>query len=330
MKTTTYATRKKTSGCPSAAGGFTSSCVFALATTASAGVMIAAIAGEAIPQQEHRPSPYRVPVSSSFFGFPPYATLSIGTPAQHAKVLFDSGSPLLWTRGEGNNDTALSQADRQCPPPEYVPSDSSTSASVADKTSFAYGEGFMSGPTYADVVGFADESSPMKVLPRTDGVNVTVASATDNLPIECFAGLLGMDYGSEFMSRYQHQQQQNNSSHYFATNFSMDPSVVDSWFEIGLSGGGGGGDDENGIFWDPSLCVNVLPATDDPAVRMRPKGPTFTLWWQFDVPSFRIGTKTSDVAGSNATIQQQQALVDDGTSAVMGNFASIFHPVRAL
>ena len=248
----------------------------------------------------------RIPINMTTYT--PTVTLYVGTPPQKVTVLFDSGSPLFWTRGMDPKGQCAVQ---------YNSNVSSTSEQGSGDVVFLYGTGGITGPSSTDLAGF---DSPPSM--RTEVTST--AKQTDLTP--CYDGILGMNEGSQFMTSYFNYYGTVDAEKYFVTDFNFilpnnAADDVENWFEIG--------DPEDGTgsyFNNPSECVALLPRSFEVEDRMvvapiqgQPQA-NKTFWWQFNVTQFTIG--------DHKNTGPANAFVDDGSGGVIGNFALIFSPVR--
>ena len=246
----------------------------------------------------------RIPINMTTYS--PTVTLYVGTPPQKVTVLFDSGSPLFWTRGI--------DPEGQCAV-QYNSNVSSTSEQGSGDVVFFYGTGGITGPSSTDLAGF---DSPPSM--RTE---VTSTSKQTDFPF-CYDGILGMDEASQLMTSYFKNYGTVDAEKYYVTDFNYilpnnATDDVESWFEIG--------DPEDGTgsyFKNPSECVALLPRSFEDRMVVGPllgqHEANATFWWQFNVTQFAIG--------DNKSTGRANAFVDDGAQGVSGNFAHIFSDVR--
>lgn len=111
-----------------------------------------------------------------------YGTISIGTPAQSFKVVFDTGSANLWVPSK--------KCKANCHKKNLF--DASASSSFAQdnrKFSIAYGSGSVRGKLGSDTLNVAG----INVVKQTFGLGTSLSDELGNVP---FDGILGMGYKS--------------------------------------------------------------------------------------------------------------------------------------
>lgn len=240
----------------------------------------------------------------------PYLPVNVGTPPTTNWLSFDAGSPILWTSAVDGFDRKGVAPDGQKYTMRYNPEQSTTAEDQGENNTFVYGgPSVMEGRLYVDEVGLAELPSVTNIM------QVTVATYLNGggFGSSVDGGILGMDMESTIMKGYFENYDVPKEEQYYVTNFN---AFGDSYFDIG--------DDSllksKKIVGDV-MCVDTVPLNEEdrlvPKEKPGPIQPTFTMWWQYPVKSFRMG-------GTEITAKTQQSFADNGCTAILGNFQGFF------
>ncbi|EIW79067.1 acid protease [Coniophora puteana RWD-64-598 SS2] len=216
-----------------------------------------------------------------------YGNVSVGTPAQTYSVLFDTGSSDMFLAGPNCGTTCAGHAI-------YDPAQSSSSASTGKNFTLAYGGGAtVKGGQYTDTVALAGLRATNQTLGAATMYSPQLGKGT--FPAD---GLLGM--GFEEISNFP-------ASPVFSTLVNESASAAPVFgFKLAQSGDG------------PELYVGGTNAQlytgEFTYVPLEDKG-----WWQIKADSIDASTGS----GGNATLQEVHAIVDTGTTLIIGDPAQV-------
>jgi len=208
-----------------------------------------------------------------------YGVISIGTPAQDFKVLFDTGSSNLWVPGTSCSSVSCFLHKR------YDGSKSSTFVKNGASFSIQYGSGAVSGHLDQDLVTFAGlqiKGTVFAEVEKESGVSFVAAK---------FDGVLGMAFPSIAVDGVTPVFQQ-----------AVDQNLVDPVFSFWLSNqpdtSGKGGELTLGGY-DPTHFVGAL--TFLPLIN--------ESYWMIEIEGMSMG-------GAAVSVGSRKAVVDTGTSLI--------------
>jgi len=207
-----------------------------------------------------------------------YGTVSIGTPAQDFKILFDTGSADLWVPSATCTSAACQNHQKY---------DSSQSSSyVADGTTFSiqYGTGSMDGIVSQDVVQIGD----LQVTTKFGEAN----TEADFFQQTTFDGILGMAYSAIS------SEQVPTPFETMVSQGVVDDAVFSFYLNTAADGTAGGELTLGGVNPDHYTgAITYVPVTQQ-------------QYWNVDLQGAFVGTK-------KATITTTLAAIDTGTTLIV-------------
>ncbi|XP_035237009.1 pepsin A-like [Anguilla anguilla] len=213
-----------------------------------------------------------------------YGVISIGTPPQSFKVIFDSGSSNLWVPSVYCSSQACQNHDK------FNPQASSTFQSTNQPLSIQYGTGSMTGYLGYDTVEVGGITVPNQIF----GLSQTEAAFMAYMAAD---GILGLAYPSISSS----------SATPVFDNMMKQGLVSQDLFSVYLSSGGQAGSEVVFGGVDPSHytgSISWIPLSSE-------------TYWQITMQSVTINGQT--VACTSGC----QAIVDTGTSLIVGPSSDI-------
>ncbi|KAG5837780.1 hypothetical protein ANANG_G00216320 [Anguilla anguilla] len=213
-----------------------------------------------------------------------YGVISIGTPPQSFKVIFDSGSSNLWVPSVYCSSQACQNHDK------FNPQASSTFQSTNQPLSIQYGTGSMTGYLGYDTVEVGGITVPNQIF----GLSQTEAAFMAYMAAD---GILGLAYPSISSS----------SAMPVFDNMMKQGLVSQDLFSVYLSSGGQAGSEVVFGGVDPSHytgSISWIPLSSE-------------TYWQITMQSVTINGQT--VACTSGC----QAIVDTGTSLIVGPSSDI-------
>ncbi|XP_036440886.1 LOW QUALITY PROTEIN: gastricsin-like [Colossoma macropomum] len=210
-----------------------------------------------------------------------YGVISVGTPAQSFRVLFDTGSSNLWV------DSVYCSAQACTTHTQFNPQESSTYQSTSQTFYVSYGAGYLDG-----VFGYDTVTLSGITIPNQD-IGLSTNEPGENFVVAQFDGILGLAYpslavGSQTPLMDTMMQQGLLEQDLFAVYLSANEQ---SGSEVAF-----GGVDQNmyqgEIYWTPV---------------------TSETYWQIGIQEFLIGGQQT---GWCSQYSGCQAIVDTGTSAL--------------
>uniref|UniRef100_A0A914VAF3 Peptidase A1 domain-containing protein n=1 Tax=Plectus sambesii TaxID=2011161 RepID=A0A914VAF3_9BILA len=217
-----------------------------------------------------------------------YSTITVGTPPQNFKVLFDTGSSNLWLPCAGCSFSDIAcflHAKFDC-------SKSSTCNETSQPFQIQYGSGSMQGHVDYDTVCFGTADSGY-CTDRNQGLACATAEPGLAFVAAKFDGILGMGFDSISVNHILQPMDQ-----IFADKTKCPQSVIAFWLNRDTTGAHGG---------EMTLC-GTDPNHYTGSIAWEPV--THADYWRINMDSLAIGTT---VFGSNVS-----AIVDTGTSLMAG------------
>uniref|UniRef100_A0A0K0ENN2 Peptidase A1 domain-containing protein n=1 Tax=Strongyloides stercoralis TaxID=6248 RepID=A0A0K0ENN2_STRER len=218
-----------------------------------------------------------------------YGTITVGTPAQTFKVLFDTGSSNLWLPCKGcplSNLACLFHTKFDC-------GASSTCTATGQDFNIQYGSGSMSGKVDTDTVCFGTSSSQY-CTDKTQGFACAMQEPGMAFVAAKFDGILGMGWDSISVDKLNQPMDQIFSNKAICKN-----ALFAFWLNRDLNGNTQGGEmtlcDTDSAHYKGQIAWEPLTAED---------------YWRININGVNIGGQ--QITG------KVSAIVDTGTSLLTG------------
>ncbi|CEF67050.1 Cathepsin D [Strongyloides ratti] len=223
-----------------------------------------------------------------------YGTISVGTPAQDFKVLFDTGSSNLWLPCKGCPISNLACDFHK----QFDCSASTTCTSTNQDFNIQYGSGSMSGKVDTDTVCFGSSGSGY-CTDKTQGFACAMQEPGMAFVAAKFDGILGMGWDSISVDKLNQPMDQIFSNKNVCKN-----QVFAFWLNRDLNGNTQGGEmtlcDMDSSHYKGQIAWESLTAED---------------YWRINIGGVNVGGQ--QVSGAVS------AIVDTGTSLLTGPTAEI-------
>jgi cathepsin D len=221
-----------------------------------------------------------------------YGDITIGSPAQNFKVLFDTGSSNLWVPCKTCpfSDIACMLHNK------YDCSKSSTCLSTGEDFEIQYGSGSMTGKVDMDVVCFGNSKSQSQYCTdKTQGFACATSEPGTAFVAAKFDGILGMGWDTISVDKLTQPMDQ-----IFSDTSKCEQPVFSFWLNRNL--------DNNKVGGEMTLC-----GLDDSHYKgdIAWENLTSTDYWRINLGSVSIGSQS--IASGPVS-----AIVDTGTSLMTG------------
>jgi len=251
--------------------------------------------------QKYAPSKLYTEGLSDFDNAQYYGTISIGTPAQNFKVLFDTGSSNLWVPCKG-----CSWLDIACDlHTKFDCSASSTCTTTSETFSIQYGSGAVSGNVVNDTICFGNAQSNW-CTSKNQGLACATSEPGLTFVAAKFDGILGMGWDSISVDHLPQPMDQ-----IFADKSLCKNALFAFWLSRDDSGNAQGGEmtlcDTDPAHYKGQIAYENLTAED--YWRINLGGVTVNGQSITGKISAIVDTGTSLMAGPTAQITQLQQII---------------------